>query len=140
MNIEGYLYYDSKRAVTAVELQELYRFTKWGRSRSVDQIDRMLEGTDMCFSTRYNGKLIAFCRIVTDFIFRGSLWDVMVHPDHQGHGLGSKLISYALEHPAISDIPMIITYSSELGPFLANLGFNSVDGTMMLLRRPIEYS
>ena len=140
MDREEYLYYDSKRAVTAIELQELYRFTSWGRSRSISQIDRMIEGTDMCFSARYEGKMVAFCRIVTDFIFRASLWDIMVHPDHQGHGLGSKLISYALKHPAISDIPMIITYSSELGPFLSNLGFNSVEGTMMLLRRPIEYS
>ncbi|NLX84563.1 MAG: GNAT family N-acetyltransferase, partial [Synergistaceae bacterium] len=76
----GYYYYDSKLAITTEELQDLYRFTRWGRSRSLEQIEKMLEGTSMCFSVRYNGKLVAFCRILTDFVFRGSLWDILVHP------------------------------------------------------------
>ncbi len=135
-----YLFYDSKIALSPGELQDLYRFTGWGRSRSVAQIEKMLEGTDLCFSIRHKGQLIAFCRILTDFVFRASLWDIVVHPDHQGKGLGSTLIDYALGHPAVRDIPMVITYTSELGPFLANLGFRPMDGMMMLLRRPIEYS
>ncbi|MDT8283932.1 MAG: GNAT family N-acetyltransferase [Thermovirgaceae bacterium] len=137
---ERYLYYDSKLAVTATDLQELYRFASWGRSRSIEQIDLMLQGTSMCFSVRYAGRLAAFCRILTDFVFRGSLWDIMVHPDHQGKGLGSSLLDYALDHPKIRSIPLIITYTSELSPFLSRLGFMHEDGAMMLLRKPIEYS
>ena len=64
----------------------------------------------------------------------------MVHPDHQGKGLGSALLDYALNHPAIRNIPLIITYTSELSPFLSRLGFLDEDGAMMLLRKPIEYS
>ncbi len=135
-----YMFYDSKISLSPGELQDLYRFTGWGRSRSISQIERMIQGTDLCFSVRYRGQLIAFCRILTDFVFRASLWDIVVHPDHQGKGLGSSLIDYALNHPAMKDVPMVITYTSELGPFLANRGFESKDGTMMLLRRPIEYS
>ncbi|MDO9509002.1 MAG: GNAT family N-acetyltransferase [Thermovirgaceae bacterium] len=142
MNAEEgrYLYYDSKLAVTAIDLQELYRFTRWGRSRSIEQIDLMLQGTSMCFSVRHSGRLAAFCRILTDFVFRGSLWDIMVHPDHQGKGLGSSLLDYALNHPKVRSIPLIITYTSELSPFLSRLGFRNDDGAMMLLRKPIEYS
>ncbi|HAA47896.1 MAG TPA: N-acetyltransferase, partial [Synergistaceae bacterium] len=32
------------------------------------------------------------------------------------------------------------TYTSELVPFLERLGFVQKEGTMMLLRKPIEYS
>jgi len=67
----GYYFYDSKLAITPEELQDLYRFTRWGRSRSLEQIEKMLQGTSMCFSVRYDGKLVAFCRIITDFVFRG---------------------------------------------------------------------
>ncbi|HAA47895.1 MAG TPA: N-acetyltransferase, partial [Synergistaceae bacterium] len=74
----GYLFYDSKYAVSAGELQELYRFTKWGRSRSLEEIERMLDGTSMCFSIRKDDKMVAFCRLLTDFVFRGSIWDIMV--------------------------------------------------------------
>lgn len=136
----GYLFYDSKYAVRAGELQELYRFTKWGRSRSLEEIERMLVGTSMCFSIRKDDKMVAFCRLLTDFVFRGSIWDIMVHPDHQGKGLGSALMNYMLDHPRIRDIPLIITYTSELVPFLERLGFVQKEGTMMLLRKPIEYS
>ena len=43
-SLEGYLTYDSKEAVRPEELQDLYRFTRWGRSRSLEQIERMLAG------------------------------------------------------------------------------------------------
>lgn len=136
----GYYFYDSKLAVTPEDLQGLYSFTRWGRSRSLEQIGRMLEGTSICFSVRHGGKLVAFCRMVTDFVYRGSLWDVLVHPDHQGKGLGSRLLDYALGHPAVRGIPIIITYTTELADFVGKLGFEPREGLMILQRRPIEYS
>ena len=137
-----YQFYDNKLGVTADELQTLYRFTRRGRSRSLDDIERMIAGTSLCFSARFveTGRMVAFCRILTDFVFRASLWDIMVHPDHQGKGLGTSLLRYALDHPAVRSIPLVITYTSELAPFLSQLGFSHQEGTLMLLRVPIEYS
>ncbi|MDR3332341.1 MAG: GNAT family N-acetyltransferase [Synergistaceae bacterium] len=135
-----YLFYDSHLAVRPQELQDLYRFTRWGRSRSLEQIERMLRGTNLCFSVRCSGKLVAFCRLLTDFVFRGSLWDILVHPDHQGKGVGSRLMSYALTHPAVKDIPIITCFSSDLVPFLERNGFEDKEGLMILQRVPIEYS
>jgi ribosomal protein S18 acetylase RimI-like enzyme len=136
----GYVFYDSKLAVRPQELQDLYRFTRWGRSRSLDQIGRMLDGSNLCFSVRHEEKLVAFCRMLTDFIFRGSIWDILVHPDHQGKGLGTELMAYALSHPAVKDIPIITSYSSDLVSFLRRNGFEDREGLMVLQRVPIEYS
>ena len=138
--MNDYLFYDSKLAVPPAELQDLYRFTHWGRSRSLEQIEQMLNGTNLCFSVRYNDKLVAFCRMLTDFVFRGSLWDILVHPDHQGKRIGSRLIEYALNHPAVKNIPIITTYASDLIPFLGRHGFENREGLMILQRVPIEYS
>jgi GNAT superfamily N-acetyltransferase len=140
MRLEGYLFYDGKQGLQPEELQDLYQFTRWGRSRSLEQIGRMIQGTSMCFSVRYEGRLVSFCRLLTDFVFRGSLWDILVHPDHQGKGIGSALLAYVLDHPAVRQIPLLMTYSSELVPFLSRLGFEHREGAMILLRRPIEYS
>ena len=140
LNAPEYVFYDSKMAVLPAELQDLYRFTHWGRSRTLDQIARMLAGTNLCFSVRCEGKLVAFCRILTDFVFRGSIWDILVHPDHQGKGVGSRMMTYALTHPAVKDIPIITSYSSDLVPFLRRQGFEDREGLMILQRVPIEYS
>jgi GNAT superfamily N-acetyltransferase len=135
-----YVFYDSIRAVRAIELQELFRFTHWGRSRSLEQIERMLCGTDICFSIRRDDRLVAFCRMLTDFVFRASIWDILVHPDHQGKGVGSQLMSYALGHPSVRDIPVITSFASDLVSFLKRSGFEHRDGLMVLHRVPIEYS
>ena len=137
---EGYLFYDSRLAVTATELQDLYRYARWGRSRSVEGIETMLDATGMCFSARCDDRLVGFCRIITDFIYRASLWDVIVHPEHQGKGVGSALVDYALTHPAIRKIPLIMTYTTEWGAFMASRGFETREGSMVMLRCPIEYS
>lgn len=139
-NFGEYVFYDSSRAVRAIELQELFRFTHWGKSRTLEQIERMLEATNLCFSVRYDSRLVAFCRMLTDFVFRGSIWDILVHPDHQGRGLGSRLMGYALDHPSVKDIPVITSFSSDLVPFLRRHGFEYRDGLMVLQRVPIEYS
>lgn len=136
----GCCFYDSKQAVTPSDLQDLYQFTKWGRSRSLEQIARMLDGTSMCFSVRDQGHLVAFCRVLTDYVFRASLWDILVHPDYQGKGLGSRLLTYALDHPALKNIPITVTYTSELTGFMGRLGFEPREGLLILQRRPIEYS
>ncbi|MDR1048636.1 MAG: GNAT family N-acetyltransferase [Synergistaceae bacterium] len=136
-----YVFYDSRLAVTAEELQDLYRYTRWGRSRSVEGIGAMLAGAGgMIFSARLDFKLAGFCRVVTDFVYRASLWDVIVHPEHQGKGLGSALVDYALTHPAIVNIPLIMTFTSEWIPFMASRGFETDPRAMVMLRRPIEYS
>ena len=139
-NFGEYLFYDSNRAVRAIELQELFRFTHWGKSRTLEQIEMMLEATNLCFSVRYDERLVAFCRMLTDFVFRGSIWDILVHPDHQGKGVGSRLMNYALDHPSVKGIPVITSFSSDLVPFLGRLGFEYRDGLMVLQRVPIEYS
>jgi ribosomal protein S18 acetylase RimI-like enzyme len=140
IDMADYAFYDSKLAVGAAEVQDLYRFTHWGRSRSLEQIERMLDGSNLCFSVRHEFKLVAFCRMLTDFVFRGSIWDILVHPDHQGRGLGSRLMTYALTHPAVKDIPIITSYSSDLVPFLKRHDFEYREGLMVLQRVPVEYS
>ena len=132
-------FYDSACAVTPAELQNLYRYTPWGKSRSCEEIARMLRHTDLCFSARVDDRLVAFCRMLTDFTYRASLWDLMVHSDYQGRGLGTRTLQYALSHPAVRAVPLIVAFSTDLGSFLARQGFVPRDGQMMLLRRPLEY-
>jgi ribosomal protein S18 acetylase RimI-like enzyme len=140
MDLSEYTFYDNRLAVSPWEVMALYRFVWWGKSRTDEGIARMLQESSMCFSVRYKSELVGFCRLLTDFVYRASLWDIIIHPDHQGQGLGTALMNYVLEHPAVKDIPLIITYVSDLYPFLEKWGFKQLPGAVLLLRSPIEYS
>ncbi len=107
----------------------------------MDQLEQMIHGSSLCCSVHYeNQEIVAFCRVLTDFIFRATLWDILVHPDHQGKGVGSALMEYVLQHPSLRETPLILAFTGDLGPFLGKFGFSGSDSTYALLRRPLEYS
>lgn len=133
-------FYDNPASITALELRELYSYTSWGKSREVSGIEQMLRNTDLCFSARLDDKLVGFCRMLTDFTYRGVLLDIAVHPDYQGRGLGSALIDYALTHPRTKDLPLVMTFTTQLAPFLEKWGFKPHEGLLLCLRRPLAHS
>ena len=59
MILGEYRFYDSKRAVDAESLHALYRFTQWGRSRSLEDIDLMLENSSLCFCAHFGSVLVS---------------------------------------------------------------------------------
>ncbi len=93
-----YLFYDSARRHHSIGLQEIYRFAYWGKSRTIDQIARMLPIVVCGFSVPPGREGRRLLLGATTSFFR-ALLGLLVHPDHQGKGIGSALIDYALNHP-----------------------------------------
>ena len=85
-------------------LQALYEYAPWAQGRTVDGIREMLEHTDYHFSAWDGKKLIGFARVLTDCIYRATLWDVVVHPDYQKQGVGEELMNQILSHPILSTV------------------------------------
>ncbi len=137
MNNDIY-FYDSKKAVSVDDLLKLYRFTYWAKTRQAKDIETMLKNTSMIFSARHKGNIIAFGRVLTDFVFRASIWDFIVHPDYQGRGLGKRFLNYILNHPALIDIPIIVMFLPHYRKWLTQFGFEEKDGLMVLIKKPIE--
>ena len=52
----------------------------------------------------------------------------------------ASLLEYALGHPALRNVPVLVTYTSELTAFMGRLGFEPREGLLILQRRPMEYS
>lgn len=57
-----------------------------------------LDGSLVCVCVVHDGKLVGFGRVVGDGCFTFYIQDVIVHPDHQGNGLGraimNRIVSY----------------------------------------------
>ena len=66
----------------AAQLIHLYRQAPWAKHRALEQAQAMLAKTDVVISAWDGTRLVGFGRVLTDYVFRASIWDVIV--DREG--------------------------------------------------------
>jgi N-acetylglutamate synthase-like GNAT family acetyltransferase len=113
------------------QLQALYLHAPWATGRGMDGIKIMLENTDYVFSAMDGRQLIGFARVLTDRIYRATLWDVVVHPDYQGRGVGEALMKAILSHPVLSQVQKFWLNTRDKQAFYERFGFVRSDQGMV---------
>jgi GNAT superfamily N-acetyltransferase len=116
----------------------LYRSAWWSEGRTPDEVRRLLDGPSLFFCIREDssGRLVAVARAVTDGVYKAMVFDVIVHPEHRGHGLGPRVMEDLLAHPRLAEVQHIELYClPELEPFYDRWGFTADIGGVRLLRR-----
>ncbi|MDY7020974.1 MAG: GNAT family N-acetyltransferase [Cyanobacteriota bacterium] len=119
------------------DLVQLYQSTWWGQNRTLEEVEKMLKYSDLIFGivSREDQKLIGFARILTDYIYRAVIWDVIVDPAYQKQGLGKTLIQSILNHPQLKSIEVfLLVCLPELIPFYEKLGFTGDVGGLQLMK------
>jgi predicted GNAT family N-acyltransferase len=90
------------------DLMSLYTQEWWTDQRTREGVVDMLRHTSLILGLiDSNDRLVAFCRLVTDFVYRGTLYDVIVRDDLRGCGLGKQLLDALLDLPRVSAIEII---------------------------------
>jgi N-acetylglutamate synthase-like GNAT family acetyltransferase len=120
---EGYL-------IEPEDLRALFEHAPWARGRTMEEIRIMLENTDYHFSAWDGKRLIGFARVLTDRIYRATLWDVVVHPDYQKRGVGEELMNGILSHPVLSRIEKFWLNTRDKFGFYEKFGFIRSDEGM----------
>lgn len=111
----------------AAELCDLYDQYPWWESRTADDIRTMIEHTDLLVGLRdaETGDLIAAGRVITDFVYYGKVFDVIVAEGHRNNGFGRTLMESIIEHPALDSLSILTLDCRErLIPFYEDCGFN----------------
>lgn len=83
----------------------------------------MLKATDYYFSGWDGARLVAFARVLTDRIYRATLWDVIVDADYQGRGVGDGLMEIVLKHPVLARVEKFWLNTRDKQPFYERFGF-----------------
>ncbi len=104
-------------------LQSLYEHAPWARGRTVAGIRTMLARTDYHFSAWDGATLVGFARVLTDGIYRATLWDVVIHSDHQRRGVGEELMNRILAHPVLSGVEKFWLNTRDKFGFYEKFGF-----------------
>ena len=85
----------------------------------------MLANTDYYFSGWDGPRLVAFARVLTDGIYRATLWDVVVDAAYQGRGVGEGLMGVILAHPVLSRVEKFWLNTRDKQKFYERFGFVS---------------
>lgn len=126
-----------------IELHALYQHEWWTEGRTLADVRLMLENTQLIIGLvdEPSGRLMAFCRLLTDFVYHATLYDVIVARESRGTGLGKRLVGAVVNHPLLARVPSPRLFClPELIAFYEKWGFQSVaaDITCMRLVRPTE--
>jgi len=112
------------------KLRSLYRHAPWAAGRTPEHIQIMLKNTDYVFSALDGTRLIGFARVLTDRVYRATIWDVVVDPDFQGQGVGEALMNAILKHPVLSNVQKFWLNTRDKQPFYERFGFVRSDQGM----------
>jgi N-acetylglutamate synthase-like GNAT family acetyltransferase len=128
------------REIDLHQLQDLFQTTAfWAQDRSLEDWEIALANSKPIVTVWDRERLIGFARATSDGIFRASIWDVVVHPDYQGAGLGRKLVETVLMHPHVNRVERVYLMTTHQQQFYERIGFevNSTT-TLVLFNRPVS--
>lgn len=123
------------------ELHALYQSEWWTKGRQLDDVRRMVQHTDViiAFCESDTKKLVAFTRILTDYVYKALVFDVIVAAPYRNTGLGRRLMDAVVNHPALKAVRHIELYCLPgLVPFYQQWGFITELGELQLMRRVNE--
>ncbi len=85
-------------AVAPDELMDFRRSAGWAEvAVSDDEVHEALERTWNVTVRDASGRLVALARVLDDGVFYATLWDMLVLPAYRRRGVGTRMLSLALE-------------------------------------------
>jgi len=105
----------------------------WAQGRSRRALVRMMLGSCSVVSAWQGGRLVGIGRATSDGVFRAVLWDVVVAEEHQGRGLGRRIVQALLASPPVADSERVYLMTTNSSGFYERLGFSGEHGQQLLV-------
>ena len=117
--------------IDAQLLLPLLNQAPWAKERTVEHVRDMLRHTDFAMTVWDGNVLVGFGRVLTDYVYRASIWDVVVDKRYQGRRIGTELVERILRHPQLARVELFWLCTRRPG-FYERLGFDSKRQTGMV--------
>ena len=133
---------DRKSQIDYDQLQELFHLGAfWAQDRKIEDLEVAIANSEPVISVWDVQRLIGFARATSDGIYRATIWDVVIHPDYRGAGLGNKLVETVLSHPRMNRVERVYLMTSLQQSFYKRIGFEcNSSTTMVLFNQPLSSS
>ncbi len=120
------------------QLMMLYQEQFWSRDRALAQVRQMLANSDVVLGLLDERQhLIGFCRVLTDFVYKANIYDVIIHEGQRNQGLGAYLMELILHHPQLKEVEQFdLQCLPEMVPFYERWGFSAdLEGLKWMRRK-----
>lgn len=108
----------------APALTALYEDYEWWEDRDVEGVHEVLLETDLGVCIEDDGDLVAAARVLTDFRYYATVYDVVVAADRRGEGFGKQLMGALCDHEQLTEVPGVVLRCRDgLVPFYESVGF-----------------
>ncbi|MBE9144538.1 GNAT family N-acetyltransferase [Planktothrix mougeotii] len=132
------LFNDSRTNIDLNQLQRLFQLAAfWAKDRSQEDLKIAISNSEPVVTVWDYEQMIGFARATSDGIYRANIWDVVIHPDYQGSGLGRKLVQTVLSHPKMCRVERVYLMTTYQQKFYEHIGFEYNSSTTMVLNNQL---
>ncbi|MGF1734209.1 GNAT family N-acetyltransferase [Photobacterium satsumensis] len=119
------------------QVHDLYKQVWWAKDRTLEDTHACVRGSQVCIGILDEAdQLVGFVRVLSDFVFKALIFDVIVCSTYRGTGLGKKLMQQVETHDGLKKIKHFELYClPEMESYYNSLGFSAEVGGVRLLRR-----
>ncbi len=112
----------------------LNRNAFWEKGRTIHDLKKCLANSDVIISLWVNNEIVGFGRALTDGIYRGVLWDIVIDQNHQGKGFGTVIVKNLLSSKKIKNTKKLYLMTTNKKLFYSQFDFKEVISQDLLIR------
>ena len=106
----------------------------WAKNRTINDLKKCLANSDVVISIWVGNEIVGFGRALTDGIYRGVLWDIVIDQNHQGKGFGKLIVNNLLSSKEIKNTKKIYLMTTSKKLFYSQMNFEEVTSQNLLIR------
>ena len=106
----------------------------WAQNRTINDLKKCLANSDVVISLWFDNEIVGFGRALTDGIYRGVLWDIVIDQHHQGKGYGTLIVKNLLSSKKIKNTKKLYLMTTNKKLFYSIFDFKEVTSQNLLIR------
>ena len=105
----------------------------WAKNRTIKDLKKCLANSDVIVSLWVGNEIVGFGRALTDGIYRGVLWDIVIDQKYQGKGFGKLIVQSLLSSKKIKNTKKLYLMTTNKKLFYSQLNFKEVTSQNLLI-------
>ncbi len=81
-----------KKMIDVADVMKVFSYAEWTKNRTLEDVKRIIHHSDLVVLLKEDDAPIGFARVLTDFVCRAFIEDVIVLPEYQFCGMGKFII------------------------------------------------